>query len=623
MGGGAMVVRTLSSAAVSFFLASAALAQVGDPRVLRINEVLASNRVTPPADTDNEYEDLVEIYNPLADEFVLLKGLILANAVTRDESGFYHPVNGWEFQGGSIGPGGFLAVFCDGDLDAGSSHASFKLDQDGEVIGLFTEDGELIDMIVFPKIPEGNSYGRTPDGAGPCPALGPDPELCYFPAPTFKYGLNCNPTTGGCNTAGNGGCGNVAPVVDLKPLRSIGTVAGASPAPGAPVPIVAEAWDEKVVDGAALVAGVKVVYRVNGGDEAESSLALDAAATALLDRPDPLSPPPPPEGPPRPRIPDPNRSVWTGEIPGQAQGSIVTFHLSVRDTEGSSTTESKVLCEDLPEAPPPDCHMPFRYQVGFGSTRNVRLSEVCPLNVHVLRDDTDFKFEDYIELCATEDTDLSGMCLGTNPFRPWDWALPNSGTWTQHWKFSPGSTIAAGEHLLVWCDNDATWTNPAKKEFHTNFDLASQGDGIFLFDTEASGFGVVDGLIYGDTGEDVAWSRCPDCAPAASWKEIYFGSPKAANDCRPKFMRGDVAPDATVVDLADGIAVLEYLFLGGPEPGCLSAADANDTGDVDIADPIFILQSLFAGGPMPPAPFTDCGPDPTEDALTCLAPACD
>ena len=30
-----------------------------------------------------------------------------------------------------------------------------------------------------------------------------------------------------------------------------------------------------------------------------------------------------------------------------------------------------------------------------------------------------------------------------------------------------------------------------------------------------------------------------------------------------------------------------------------------------------LLNSLFSGGPPPAAPFSECGPDPTPDALTC------
>jgi hypothetical protein len=620
-----MAVRIL--VAIVFFHLSWLPAQVrggdpvGDPRALRINEILASNRITPPADVENEFEDLIEIYNPLPDQFVLLKDLVLANAVSKDVSGNYHPVNGWKFTGGSLMPGSFISVFCDGEVETGSTsqpHVSFRLDQDGELIALFTATEELIDMIVFPWIPEGISYGRSPDGAGPSPALGADPSLGYFPAPTFKSGTICNPSTGGCTTAGNGTCGNIAPEVDFKPIRSLAGASAPYFAPHAPVFLLAKAWDENPGG----VADVAVIFSVDGGDDVAIEMALDAEQMAALVLSDPL-------GPPGATKPDPNSSIWTASIPGQPEGSIVTFRFRATDTEGASSTDPKVLCPDG-YVPPPDCHRPFRYKVSHGYMGPVMINEVCLSNFSVLRDTTDFRFESYIELYSSEDLDLSGMWLSTNPFRPADWALPDSGTWTLRWRFPPGSSMRAGEHLLVWCDDDESRTNPAMREYHTNFNLGLNDvdedertfeEEVFLFDTEANGSGLIDAFLFGRASvADVAFSRCPDGTRDAAWKPILLGSPKLPNLCDPKFLRGD--PDvSTVIDLADVVTTLEYLFVGGAAPPCLAAADANDTDQVDIADPIYLLEFLFLGGPAPPAPFPDCGTDPIS--LGCRIPSCD
>jgi|GEM_PF-1279644 len=84
-----------------------------------------------------------------------------------------------------------------------------------------------------------------------------------------------------------------------------------------------------------------------------------------------------------------------------------------------------------------------------------------------------------------------------------------------------------------------------------------------------------------------------------------------------QFKRGDGNGDS-VVDIADPIYVLSFLFTGGPDPSCYSTADGNDDGLIDIADPIFLLGHLFTGtGPLP-APFQACGEDPTPDSLTCI-----
>jgi len=78
------------------------------------------------------------------------------------------------------------------------------------------------------------------------------------------------------------------------------------------------------------------------------------------------------------------------------------------------------------------------------------------------------------------------------------------------------------------------------------------------------------------------------------------------------FMRGDVDMSCSR-DLTDPVLTLNYLFLGEREPGCLDAADSNDSGDVDLSDPVFSLLWLFTGGTGYPEPYRLPGPDPTDD----------
>ncbi|NRA74593.1 MAG: hypothetical protein HRU16_01520 [Planctomycetes bacterium] len=80
------------------------------------------------------------------------------------------------------------------------------------------------------------------------------------------------------------------------------------------------------------------------------------------------------------------------------------------------------------------------------------------------------------------------------------------------------------------------------------------------------------------------------------------------------FDRGDCNDDG-LFDIADGITLLNNLFLGGDVP-CDDACDGNDDELKDIADPIYILAALFNNGPLPPDSGS-CGPDPTEGTLGC------
>lgn len=62
------------------------------------------------------------------------------------------------------------------------------------------------------------------------------------------------------------------------------------------------------------------------------------------------------------------------------------------------------------------------------------------------------------------------------------------------------------------------------------------------------------------------------------------------------------------VDLSDLIYLVNYLFLGGPDPECPAAANIN--GDeqcaVDLSDLIYFVNYLFLGGPDPSACLTAC-----------------
>jgi hypothetical protein len=85
----------------------------------------------------------------------------------------------------------------------------------------------------------------------------------------------------------------------------------------------------------------------------------------------------------------------------------------------------------------------------------------------------------------------------------------------------------------------------------------------------------------------------------------------------PAFRRGDANTDGEH-EITDGIFIVNYLFLGKVEPTCRDAADTNDDGDLDTSDAISLFEYLFLGGTVPPSPGPGlCGPDDTEDALTC------
>jgi len=88
------------------------------------------------------------------------------------------------------------------------------------------------------------------------------------------------------------------------------------------------------------------------------------------------------------------------------------------------------------------------------------------------------------------------------------------------------------------------------------------------------------------------------------------------------FVRGNSNTDGRV-DISDSVFTLNWLFLGGPDPLCMDALDANNSSLIDITDPIFTLNFLFLGGPTIPPPFPECGFDRgPPDLLGCTPCAC-
>lgn len=80
----------------------------------------------------------------------------------------------------------------------------------------------------------------------------------------------------------------------------------------------------------------------------------------------------------------------------------------------------------------------------------------------------------------------------------------------------------------------------------------------------------------------------------------------------PPVRRGDANLDGRV-ELADAVAILEYLFPGTFRAPCRMTLDVQDDGRVNVTDAIHLIRFLYFGGPPPPEPFLEAGFDPTPD----------
>ena len=91
----------------------------------------------------------------------------------------------------------------------------------------------------------------------------------------------------------------------------------------------------------------------------------------------------------------------------------------------------------------------------------------------------------------------------------------------------------------------------------------------------------------------------------------FHGRAQAVN-----FVRGD-ANGVGGVDMTDAMFILNWKFLDGEAPQCEDTADANDDGSTDMSDALSLLNFLFLGKASLPAPYPECGVDPTTDSLSC------
>lgn len=84
-----------------------------------------------------------------------------------------------------------------------------------------------------------------------------------------------------------------------------------------------------------------------------------------------------------------------------------------------------------------------------------------------------------------------------------------------------------------------------------------------------------------------------------------------ASICGDPFLRGDCNEDSAV-DIADAFALLESIFSGATIPTCSRACDANFDDVLNLADPVYALNYLFVGGDSPQEPFPGCGIAPSQ-----------
>jgi hypothetical protein len=132
-----------------------------------INELMASND-NVKTDPQGQYDDWIELHN-YGTSTVNIGRMYLTDNLS-DPTKWQIPAST------NIPAGGYLLIWADDDTGDSGLHANFKLNADGEEIGLFDTDGEtLIDSVSFSAQTTDLSYGRYPNATG---------EWLFFDNPT-------------------------------------------------------------------------------------------------------------------------------------------------------------------------------------------------------------------------------------------------------------------------------------------------------------------------------------------------------------------------------------------------------------------------------------------------------
>jgi hypothetical protein len=187
--------------------------------------------------------------------------------------------------------------------------------------------------------------------------------------------------------------------------------------------------------------------------------------------------------------------VFGGQIPGFPAFSAVRFYV-----EAVSNNQYKTAAY-MPKGAEHDV---YYYEVLGNGAGDVVINEFLADNDSLVADPNG-QYEDWIELYnrGTETADLGG------------WFLSDTLGHLTQWSFPAGTTLAPGEYLIVWADED-----PNQDGLHANFRLSAGGESLVLSRPDST---VVDQVVFGDQDENVAYARVPNGTGPFVEQDATFG----------------------------------------------------------------------------------------------------
>lgn len=424
---------------------------------LIINELQSDNEQTV-ADDHGEFDDWLEILNT-GPASVDLTGYRISDDA---DLGTYHVLDGPL----TVAAGARLILWADGQADQGPAHLPFRLSSGGETVTLISPDGlSVVDQVEYPRQFSDHVYQRYPDAGGAW-TWGRDPSpLGANLAPHHDGFLVLNELMPANESVITDDHGQFDPWLEIhNPLLDPVSVVGMT------------------------------LSAVGGGDLVLPPQVLPPLSYTLVWV----------DG-------EPEQGVWHGPALLSDAGGGLVLHCS--DGVVASEVIYPALAPDVALARMPDGG-PWQSTVLVtpGQTNPATASPVLVINEFLASNQDGIvdelgDAEDWVEIYNPGATpvSLAGFTLTDDLAAPDQWQLP-------------AVTLAGGDYLLIWCDND-----PEEGIYHASFKLSAGGEELGLF----QGDDLVDSIVFGAQTTDVSYGRRVDAG--LPWITFAAPTPLAPN----------------------------------------------------------------------------------------------
>ncbi len=187
--------------------------------------------------------------------------------------------------------------------------------------------------------------------------------------------------------------------------------------------------------------------------------------------------------------------TYGGLFPGVQINTSISYQISAEDNLGNVQT---MPCE------------PVLFERTESEDPQLFINEFMASNNTTISDEYG-EYDDWIEIYNGDE----------NPVWLGDKYLSDNLTNFDKWQM-PDVNLQPGSFILIWADND-----PEQGPNHTNFKLSQSGEEIGIFDSESTGFPVLDSITFGEQITDVSFGRNPDAGN--NWITYLHATPGYSN----------------------------------------------------------------------------------------------